>query len=141
MTATRLRPHVVAFDVNETLLDLAPVRAALVEAGQPGHLLPAVFTRTLLLGFGAAAVGGWCRFRDAFDAALAQATDLGPVERGPLGGREVDVAVREPADEGDLEHQREPAGTTLGAAEQVVEDREIEQRLVDVEGDDPRHAS
>ena len=33
---TRPRPEVVAFDVNETLLDLAPVRAALVEAGQPG---------------------------------------------------------------------------------------------------------
>ena len=31
---SRTRPEVVAFDVNETLLDLAPVRAALVEAGQ-----------------------------------------------------------------------------------------------------------
>ncbi|WP_448626429.1 HAD-IA family hydrolase [Geodermatophilus sp. URMC 64] len=78
---TRLRPEVVAFDVNETLLDLAPVGAALVEAGEPAHLLPAVFTRTLLTGFAAAAVGGWCRFRDAFDAALAQITDLGPAER------------------------------------------------------------
>ena len=78
---SRLRPEVVAFDVNETLLDLAPVRAALVEAGQPGHLLPAVFTRTLLTGFAAAAVGGWCRFRDAFDTALAQTTELAPAER------------------------------------------------------------
>jgi 2-haloacid dehalogenase len=78
---TRLRPHVVAFDVNETLLDLAPVRAALVEAGRPDHLLPAVFTRTLLTGFAAAAVGGWCRFRDAFDTALEQTTDLGPADR------------------------------------------------------------
>jgi 2-haloacid dehalogenase len=71
----------VAFDVNETLLDLAPVGAALVEAGQPEHLLTAVFGRTLLTGFAAAAVGGWCRFRDAFDAALAQATDLSPTAR------------------------------------------------------------
>ena len=58
---TRLRPEVVAFDVNETLLDLAPVRAALVEAGEPGDLLRTVFARTLLTGFAAAAVGDWCR--------------------------------------------------------------------------------
>lgn len=70
------RPTVVAFDVNETLLDLAPVRAALVELGQPADLLTAVFSRTLLTGFAAATAGTWCRFRDAFDAALAQATDL-----------------------------------------------------------------
>jgi 2-haloacid dehalogenase len=74
MTASR--PDVVAFDVNETLLDLAPVRAALVEAGHPETLLPTVFARTLLTGFAAATVGSWCRFRDAFDAALAQETDL-----------------------------------------------------------------
>jgi 2-haloacid dehalogenase len=76
----RLRPQVVAFDVNETLLDLAPVRAALVEAGQPGDVLPVVFARTLVTGFATAATGGWCPFRDAFDAALGQTTDLdGPV--------------------------------------------------------------
>jgi 2-haloacid dehalogenase len=73
---SRSRPQVVAFDVNETLLDLAPVRAALVEAGEPETLLPTVFARTLLTGFAAAAVGSWCRFRDAFDASLAQASDL-----------------------------------------------------------------
>jgi 2-haloacid dehalogenase len=78
---TRTRPEVVAFDVNETLLDLAPVGAALVELGQPDHLLPAVFARTLLTGFAATVTGGWCRFRDAFDAALAQLTDLAPADR------------------------------------------------------------
>jgi 2-haloacid dehalogenase len=72
----RARPQVVAFDVNETLLDLAPVRASLVEAGQPEALLGTVFARTLLTGFAAAATGTWCRFRDAFDAALAQETEL-----------------------------------------------------------------
>jgi 2-haloacid dehalogenase len=70
------RPEVVAFDVNETLLDLSPVRAALVEAGEPEHLLGTVFARTLLTGFAAAGTGTWCRFRDAFDAALAQESDL-----------------------------------------------------------------
>jgi 2-haloacid dehalogenase len=73
---TRHRPEVVAFDVNETLLDLAPVGATLVELGQPEHLLPVVFGRTLLTGFAATVAGGWCRFRDAFDAALAQVSDL-----------------------------------------------------------------
>jgi 2-haloacid dehalogenase len=78
---TRTRPEVVAFDVNETLLDLAPVGATLVELGQPAHLLPTVFARTLLTGIAATVAGGWCRFRDAFDAALAQVSDLGPADR------------------------------------------------------------
>ena len=81
---SRIRPEVVAFDVNETLLDLAPVRAALVEAGRPADLLAAVFARTLLTGFAAAAVGGWCRFREAFDAALAQESDLGAADRSTV---------------------------------------------------------
>jgi 2-haloacid dehalogenase len=75
------RPEVVAFDVNETLLDLAPVRAALVELGQPADLLGTVFARTLLTGFATAAAGTWCRFRDAFDAALAQVSDLDADDR------------------------------------------------------------
>ena len=83
----RRRPEVVAFDVNETLLDLAPVRALLIEAGQPASLLPTVFARTLLTGIAGTVVGSWCRFRDAFDAALAQESDLGPAERaGVLEG-------------------------------------------------------
>jgi 2-haloacid dehalogenase len=77
----RSRPEVVAFDVNETLLDLAPVASALVELGQPERLLPQVFGRTLLTGFAATVTGTWFPFRDAFDAALAQATGLGPAER------------------------------------------------------------
>ena len=76
MTATR--PEVVAFDVNETLLDLAPVQAALVEHGQDGALLPTVFGRTLGLGFAAAMAGTWCSFRAAFEAAVGQLTGLTP---------------------------------------------------------------
>jgi 2-haloacid dehalogenase len=71
----------VAFDVNETLLDLAPVAATLVELGSPEHLLPTVFARTLLTGFAATVTGGWCRFREAFDAALAQVGDLSAADR------------------------------------------------------------
>ena len=81
---SRSRPDVVAFDVNETLLDLAPVRAALVEAGQPDDLLRTVFARTLLTGFAAAAAGSWCRFRDAFEASLAQESDLGAAQRSAI---------------------------------------------------------
>ena len=80
----RARPEVVAFDVNETLLDLAPVRAALIEAGEPDSLLPTVFARTLLTGFAGTVAGTWVRFRDAFDAALAQVSDLGPRERATV---------------------------------------------------------
>ncbi|SNS84607.1 2-haloacid dehalogenase [Geodermatophilus pulveris] len=83
---TAVRPEVVAFDVNETLLDLGPVRAALVELGQPADLLPSVFSRTLLTGFAAATAGTWCRFRDAFDAALAQTTDLDAGRRAQVAG-------------------------------------------------------
>ncbi|MGY1754117.1 HAD-IA family hydrolase [Blastococcus sp. SYSU D01042] len=81
---TRLRPAVVAFDVNETLLDLAPVRAALVEAGQPASMLGTVFARTLLTGFAATVVGDHCTFRDAFDAALEQETDLPAAARAAV---------------------------------------------------------
>ncbi|MCF6509473.1 haloacid dehalogenase [Blastococcus sp. MG754426] len=80
----RSRPDVVAFDVNETLLDLAPVRATLVELGEPAPLLGTVFARTLLTGFAAAAVGSWCRFHDAFDAALAQETGLSAGQRASV---------------------------------------------------------
>jgi 2-haloacid dehalogenase len=98
----RSRPEVVAFDVNETLLDLAPVRAALVEAGQPPGLLDTVFARTLLTGFAAATAGTWCRFRDAFDAALTQVSDLPEDARARIAGtfqelaphRDVEPALR-----------------------------------------------
>ena len=83
---TRTRPDVVAFDVNETVLDLAPVRAALVEAGRPESLLATVFARTLLTGIAAASTGSWCRFRDAFETALAQESDLDAAARGLVAG-------------------------------------------------------
>jgi 2-haloacid dehalogenase len=84
VTAPRIRPDVVAFDVNETLLDLAPVRAALVEHGQPAHLLATVFARTLLTGFAATAAGTWCSFRGAFETSLAQLTELSVAQRSAV---------------------------------------------------------
>jgi 2-haloacid dehalogenase len=84
VTAPRTRPDVVAFDVNETLLDLAPVRATLVEHGQPEHLLATVFARTLLTGFAATAAGTWCSFRRAFETSLAQLTELSDAQRSAV---------------------------------------------------------
>jgi 2-haloacid dehalogenase len=83
---SRGRPDVVAFDVNETLLDLAPVRAALVGEGQPDHLLDAVFARTLALGFAGTVAGTWFPFRAAFDAALAGVSDLDDAARARVAG-------------------------------------------------------
>jgi 2-haloacid dehalogenase len=80
------RPDVVALDVNETLLDLAPVAAALVELGRPADLLPTVFGRTLATGFAATVAGTWLPFRAAFDTALAQLTDLSDGDRARVAG-------------------------------------------------------
>ncbi|SEP00434.1 HAD-IA family hydrolase [Trujillonella endophytica] len=88
---TPRRPEVVALDVNETLLDLAPIRAGLVEHGERPELLATVFARTLLTGFAAATTGTWCRFRDAFDAALAQLTDLSPSVRSGIADSFLDL--------------------------------------------------
>jgi 2-haloacid dehalogenase len=88
----RQRPEVVAFDVNETLLDLAPVRAELVEAGQDPALLATVFARTLLTGVAGTVTGTWFRFRDAFDAALAQESDLGPAARAAVADAFLELA-------------------------------------------------
>jgi len=84
VTTARTRPEVVAFDVNETLLDLGPVQAALVEHGQPGELLPTVFSRTLGLGWAATVAGTWVPFRAAFEAALGQLTGLDPAQRSSV---------------------------------------------------------
>lgn len=86
------RPEVVAFDANETLLDLGAVRSALVELGQPPDLLSAVFARTLLTGFAATVAGTWCTFRAAFDAALAQVGDLSPADRSRVADAFLEVA-------------------------------------------------
>lgn len=89
---TPLRPDVVAFDVNETLLDLAPVGAALVEAGQPADLLPVVFGRALHTGTAATVAGVWLPFRAAVDSALAQLTDLPDAGRARVADTFLELA-------------------------------------------------
>ncbi len=89
---TGRRPDVVAFDVNETLLDLAPVAAALVELGRPAHLLPTVFGRTLHTGTAATVAGVRLTFRAAFESALAQLTDLSDGERARVADTFLELA-------------------------------------------------
>lgn len=55
--------QVVVFDVNETLADLEPLRARIVDAGAPGHLLETWFAATLRDGFALTATGGYAPFR------------------------------------------------------------------------------
>ena len=76
MTVGRTRPDVVAFDVNETLLDLAPLGAALTEQGASADALPTVFSRTLATGFAGVTAGTWFPFRAAFESSVAQVTGL-----------------------------------------------------------------
>lgn len=58
-----LRPHVVAFDVNETLFSLDAVGRALDEVGAPPGTLQWWFGRVLANGFAVAAAGGFVPFR------------------------------------------------------------------------------
>jgi len=63
------------------------------------------------------------------------------LERGPLGVREADVLVGDDPDERDLEHLREPPLAPRDVAEQRVERAQVQQGLVDVEGDHSRHCA
>ncbi len=89
---SRPRPDVVAFDVNETLLDLSPVGAALVEAGQPAGLLPVAFGRALHTGTAATVAGVGLPFRAAFESALAQLTGLPDGERARVADTFLELA-------------------------------------------------
>jgi 2-haloacid dehalogenase len=64
------RPAVVAFDVIETLMSLEPLRARLVAAGQPAHLLPAWYTRTLRDGMALSAAGDYATFTEVAESSL-----------------------------------------------------------------------
>lgn len=71
-----VRPEVVAFDVNETLVSLEPVRDRLIAAGQDPGTLELFFARTLQHCFALATLGQWRPFREVARAALLQSTDL-----------------------------------------------------------------
>jgi 2-haloacid dehalogenase len=64
------RPEVVAFDVNETLSDMEPLRARFVEIGAPGHLMQTWFAATLRDGFALTAAGAYEEFSEVAAASL-----------------------------------------------------------------------
>lgn len=66
----RASPVVVAFDVNETLSDMEPLRARFDAVGAPGHLLEAWFAATLRDGFALTAAGAFAEFSDVAAACL-----------------------------------------------------------------------
>lgn len=73
-------PTVVAFDVNETLSDMQPLRERFVDIGAPGHLLEPWFAATLRDGFALAAGGAYASFSDvatdSLRTALSSVDDL-----------------------------------------------------------------
>lgn len=70
MTGTAYRPEVVAFDVNETLISLEPLRGRFAEAGLPGGLLELWFARTLRDGMALSMSGDHRPFPEVAAAAL-----------------------------------------------------------------------
>ena len=66
----RARPVVVAFDVNETLSDMEPLRARFDAVGGPGHLLETWFAATLRDGFALTAAGAFAEFSEVAAACL-----------------------------------------------------------------------
>jgi 2-haloacid dehalogenase len=64
------RPEVVAFDVNETLSDMAPMAAEFTGAGLPADLRATWFAATLRDGFALAAAGSEAGFADIAGDAL-----------------------------------------------------------------------
>ncbi|TDD51539.1 haloacid dehalogenase type II [Nonomuraea terrae] len=56
------RPHVVIFDVNETLTDMEPLRATFEQAGLPAGRLDTWFAGVLRDGIALTAAGGYADF-------------------------------------------------------------------------------
>ncbi|MTD52575.1 haloacid dehalogenase type II [Amycolatopsis pithecellobii] len=70
------RPLVIAFDVIETLFPLEPLRARILAAGAPGHVLELWFTRLLRDAFALTAAGGYRPFGEIAAGALESITSL-----------------------------------------------------------------
>lgn len=62
MSLSMNRPSVLVFDVNETLSDLAPLRARFVDVGAPADLMPTWFAGVLRDGFALTAAGAYAEF-------------------------------------------------------------------------------
>ena len=69
------RPTTVVFDVIETLMSLEPLRARLVDIGQPPHQLEAWYTRTLRDGMALSATGDYVPFTEVAESSLRGLAD------------------------------------------------------------------
>jgi len=58
------RPHVIVFDVNETLSDMSPMEERFTDVGAPAHLAATWFAGLLRDGFALTAVGSTARMAD-----------------------------------------------------------------------------
>ena len=77
------RPTVVAFDVNETLSDMEPLRARFANIGAPEHLLEQWFAATLRDGIALAAAGAFAHFSDvAADTLRTALSGVDDMRRG-----------------------------------------------------------
>jgi 2-haloacid dehalogenase len=69
-TPVTYRPAAVAFDVNETVINLRPMIERFERVGLPGYAVKEWFARTLLYGVGLRWVGDYVTFPEAAAAAL-----------------------------------------------------------------------
>ncbi|MDA8046168.1 MAG: haloacid dehalogenase type II [Actinomycetota bacterium] len=93
MTGTP-RPRAVAFDVNETLTDLAPVARAFTRLGLGPDSVPWWFAVLLRDGMALAAAGGAARFADLARGALAEVAGVAGHSLPDGAGDEVLDALR-----------------------------------------------
>jgi 2-haloacid dehalogenase len=83
------RPTAVAFDVNETLFGLEPLRGRLVALGLPPPALEWWFASVLRDGFALAVAGGNRPFPEVAAAALGEVVDAWGLSAGPDVARSV----------------------------------------------------
>jgi 2-haloacid dehalogenase len=82
-------PTVVAFDVNETLIDLQPLRRRFEEVGAPGYLFETWFASTLRDGFALTAAGAYADFASvALDVLRGLLSGVGNLQREPVKAAE-----------------------------------------------------
>lgn len=78
---SHLTPHVIVFDVNETLSDMAPMAGRFADLGAPEHLAATWFASVLRDGFALTASGATAHFADLGAAVLATLLNGVPLNR------------------------------------------------------------
>jgi 2-haloacid dehalogenase len=100
---TRTRPDVVAFDVNETLLDLSVLDPIFAAAFGTARVRADWFGQMLQIAFTGGLTGDYVDFSSAQEAALAMVADVHGVELGETTRAEVRETMRSLAPHADVE--------------------------------------